>query len=286
LAMGSVEVPDLQSANTFIAGSYTKYSTCISSYEVMATASNVITTQAGSISAVAAQQIGSVPEQVISGLTLVVGIILMFLGYKLVRPVNFAAGAYLGYTASLILITIFLPSLSSCPAILATGTVSGLLVGLLCAMKRASVLAVLGVVAGEMIGDLFYKTFLAQILPEYVAFGCIGFFAVLLAVLSAYAGDFAFQAFCGFFGSYLVVVNVIKLVLVPYAPNGQSYLAFLSFKPELTQILVSGQAVAGSPYVLGPVVAVALLTTIGTYAQVVMLAKARQAEDTHRLIGK
>ena len=201
------------------------------------------------------------------------------LRYKLVRPVNFAAGAYLGWTSSLLLLTIFAPTLSSCPAILAVGTCSAVLVGLLCAMNRASVMAVLGVVAGEMLGDVFFKTFLASIAPEYIAFGCIGFFAVLLAVLSAYAGDFAFQCFCAFFGSYLAVCNFTKLVLVPYAPNGEQFLPFLSYKPELTQVMVSGKAIVGSPYLYGPVLVVAALTAFGTWAQVKLLAKAKKYEE-------
>lgn len=186
-------MPDLQTANRFISGSYDKYTTCISSYEIVTTATSAVSTQAGAATGLVTQFVGSLPQQVMSGLTLAVGLVLMVYGYKLVRPVNFAAGAYLGWTASLILLTIFAPTLASCPAVLAVGTCSGLLVGLLCAMKRASVMAVLGVVAGEMVGDVFFKTFLASLAPEYVAFGCIGFFAVLLAVLSAYAGDFAFQ---------------------------------------------------------------------------------------------
>jgi len=282
----SISVPSLDAANSFISGSYDRYTSCISSYEIVTQATSVVSTQAGAATGLVTQFVGSLPQQVMSGAALVVGLVLMVYGYKLVRPVNFAAGAYLGWTASLLLLTIFAPALNSCPAILAVGTCSGLLVGLLCAMKRASVLAVLGVVAGEMVGDVFFKTFLASVAPEYVAFGCIGFFAVLLAVLSAYAGDFAFQAFCAFFGSYLAVVNFTKLVLVPYAPNGSQFLPFLSYKPELTQVLVSGQAIAGSPYLYGPALAVLALTAFGTWAQVSLLARAKKAEDLQRLIAK
>lgn len=279
-------MPDLQTANAFIAGSYERYTSCISSYEIVTQASSAVSSQAGAASGAVVQFAGSLPTQVFSFLTLAAGLVLMIYGYKLVRPVNFAAGAYLGWTSSLLLLTIFAPTLSSCPAILAVGTCSAVLVGLLCAMNRASVMAVLGVVAGEMLGDVFFKTFLASIAPEYIAFGCIGFFAVLLAVLSAYAGDFAFQCFCAFFGSYLAVCNFTKLVLVPYAPNGEQFLPFLSYKPELTQVMVSGKAIVGSPYLYGPVLVVAALTAFGTWAQVKLLAKAKKYEEMTQLMGR
>ena len=124
-------MPDLQTANRFISGSYDKYTTCISSYEIVTTATSAVSTQAGAATGLVTQFVGSLPQQVMSGLTLAVGLVLMVYGYKLVRPVNFAAGAYLGWTASLILLTIFAPTLASCPAVLAVGTCSGLLVGLL-----------------------------------------------------------------------------------------------------------------------------------------------------------
>ena len=56
-----------------------------------------------------------------------------------------------GSTRSTVFVGLFvaLAGVIFAAAILAVGTCSGLLVGLLCAMKRASVLAVLGVVAGE-----------------------------------------------------------------------------------------------------------------------------------------
>ena len=282
----SISVPDLNTANAFVSGAYDRYTSCLTSYELVNTAASAVGGSAGAASTYAVQAVTSLPQQVLGGGTLLVGLVLMVYGYKLVRPVNFAAGSYLGWTASMILLTILAPTLTACPIIIAAGTASALLVGLLCAMHRTSVLAVLGIVAGEMLGDVFFKTFLASVAPEYVAFGCIGFFAVLLAALSAYAGDFAFQVFCAFFGSYLATSNFVKLVLVPYAPNGASYLPFLSFKPEFTQVLVSGQAVFASPYLYGPVLVVLGLTAAGTYAQAAMLAAAKKAEDMQSLIGK
>jgi hypothetical protein len=82
------------------------------------------------------------------------------------------------------------------------------------------------------------------------------------------------------------VVNFTKLVLVPYAPNGSQFLPFLSYKPELTQVLVAGQSMAGSPYLYGPALAVLGLTAFGTWAQVSLLARAKKAEDLQRLIAK
>ena len=75
--------------------------------------------------------------------------------------------------------------------------------------------SLLGLVAGEIVGDLFYKTFLASVFPDYVAFGCIGFFAVLLAAVAGNLGDFAWKLGCAFFGSYIALVSFIKLVSDP-----------------------------------------------------------------------
>ena len=101
-------------------------------------------------------------------------------------------------------------------------TTGVLLLGVLCGMKRSSMLVVLGVILGEIVGDNFYKLFLAAYVPEYIAFGCIGFFSVLLAVLMGHVGDFAVKVACAFFGAYMVTCNLVKLALIPYVPGGDT----------------------------------------------------------------
>ena len=154
----------------------------------------------------------SAPSQIVSALMLAAGVALLVWGYKLLRPVNFVTGAYLGGTISLLVLNIFTPALSNCPLIVACVCVAALFVGIVCACKRASMLVVLGITVGEIAGDLFFKTFLAALAPDYVAFGCIGFFAVLCGVFFGHAGDLAWKVGCAFLGGFLIVRNIIKLV--------------------------------------------------------------------------
>jgi len=214
----------------------------------------------------------------------------MLYGFRLVRPVNFVAGAYLGGTSSLILLQIFAPAFPNCYAIVAGATVCALVLGMVCYKKRTSVLVVLGIVLGEIVGDNFYKLFLASVFPEYVAFGCIGFFAVLLGVGAASFGDFFVKATTAFFGAYIVVCSILKLVVIPYVPKfGPQFVAFLSYKPALAKALTLSPEVTGpliaSPYVYGPVALVLLLTAIGTQTQLKLLAKEEDG-DMERLIRK
>lgn len=280
----SITVPDLAQANQYVQSSVDKYSACFNSYAALATA---YTTVAGPVGDAYRKTVAfstSWPEMVMSGVMLVVGAVLMLYGYKLVRPVNLAAGAYLGFTGSLILLQIFATSIDSCYVTMGVATGCAVLLGVACAAKRSSVLVVLGIVLGEIVGDNFYKLFLAAYLPEYVAFGCIGFFAVLLAVLLGHVGDFAVKLACAFFGAYMFTCNLTKLVLVPYVPGGAAFNAFLTYKPDVAKAIVLSSDVVtpliGSPYVYGPVLGVALLTAIGTTVQVRMLRSA-QGKDMH-----
>ena len=264
-------VPDINTANAFLAASFSEYQVCLTTYGV-----STAVDKATDVFGLAASATQSLPAQALSAVTLLLGLALCFYGYALVRPANLAIGAYLGGTVALMLLNIFAPTLSSCVVTVAFASAAGLITGLLCAAKRPSVMAMLGLVIGEIVGDLFYKTFLAAVAPEYVAFGCIGFFSVLLAVLAANLGDFAWKVGCAFFGAYLALSHLLKLVVVPYVPNGAQFLAFLAYKPDVARFLAAEgaadrQALIGSPYVYGPVLALALLTAAGTATQVALL---------------
>ena len=282
-------MPDLQTANTFITGSYDKYTQCIVNFELLQTVTGVVSQYSEPATATISATAASLPAQVLSASSLALGVVVLVWGYKLLRPINFLAGAYLGGTVALLLLSIFAPALASCPAIVLVATVCGLLLGVICAYKRASVIVVLGLVVGEIVGDIFYKTFLASFAPEYVAFGCIGFFAVLAGVLAGHAGDFAWKLGCAFLGADLAVNNFIKLVLVPYVPDGVKFEAFLAFRPDVTQAVQRASeyqgTLFGSPYVYGPVLVLILLTAVGTWLQQGLLTAAQKA-DNERLIMK
>lgn len=274
------EIPDLATANAFVSGSFDKYTQCIVNYELLQTVSGTVTEFTSPATSTIMSTAASLPAQVLSTTMLLVGVALLVWGFRLLRPVNLLAGAYLGGTVALLMLNIFAGGLDSCPAIVSIATASGLLLGVLCALKRSSVLVVLGLVAGEIVGDLFYKTFLAAVSPEYVAFGCIGFFAVLLGVLAGHMGDLAFEAGSAFFGAYLVVSNALRLAM-PFVPNGVEFEGFLAFRPDVTQSIARAaeyqDTVFGSAYVYGPVLILLILTVGGTLLQIRLL-KASQKD--------
>jgi len=274
-----LEMPDVQTANAFVTGSVDKLTQCIVRFELLQTVASTVADAASPIVSLQA----SLPAQIMSLAALITGIALLTYGYKLLRPVNFVAGAYFGGTTALMMLNIFVPALSSCLIIVLAASVSGLLLGVLCSLKRVSVLVVLGLVVGEIIGDLFYKTFLAAVAPEYIAFGCIGFFAVLAGVLAGHAGDFAWKLCCSFFGAFLVISSVLRLVIVPFVPDAIQFESFLAFKPDVPHKMLQRASehhstLFGSPYVFGPVLALLLLTAAGTWLQLRLL-KEEQSKD-------
>jgi len=192
---------------------------------------------------------------------------------------------------SLLLLKIFAPALTGCAVIVPVATVCGLTVGVLCALKREAVLVVLGLVAGEIVGDIFYKFLLSSITPEYVVFGCIGFFAVLMAALFGHIGDFAWKLGCAFFGAYLIIVSILKLVFIPYVPNGFKFNDFITFQPDFLSRKggESASTILGSPFMWGPTIALVGLTIGGTWLQVRLLKQAQLAAintDKEQLISK
>jgi len=285
----SLDVPDLASSKAFFAGSVDRFSTCVSSFGPVTAVSGVVTEKTGVVTGLVTSVTSSWPTQVFSAGIVVLGVMLMLYGFKMVRPVNFAAGAYAGSTTSLLLLNIFAPTLTNCGAIVGVGVACGLLVGLLCALKRGSVLAVLGLVAGEIIGDVVYKTFLLPLrVPEYGAFFCIGFFAVLCAVIVGQVGDFAVQVACAFFGAYMALTSGLKLAatLSP-PPYDAQLLAFGAFKPELSLALADDvDTITGSAFIYGPAIALLVLTAIGTYVQGNLLAASTKPGDMESLIRK
>ena len=125
-------MPDLQTANDFIRNSYSQYTQCV-------TGIGLVTQITGIASGVATPVVDgykTLTAQVINSALLVEGVTLLTLGYKLIRPVNFVAGAYLGGTVSMLLLKIFLPAVANCLATITLVSASGLLLGVLCMAKR------------------------------------------------------------------------------------------------------------------------------------------------------
>ena len=83
-------MPDLATANAFVSGSYDKYSSCVASYDIITTTTGAVSAQAGVATSYFVQIASSLPAAIFGTLTMIAGVVLMFYGFKLVRPVNFA----------------------------------------------------------------------------------------------------------------------------------------------------------------------------------------------------
>ena len=100
----------------------------------------------------------SVPWQAFSGLTLAISMLLMFLGWYLVRAVNLFGGLYIGASVSVFLLTFSAgtPLMGDCLAMISVVTVSSLLCAIICLVYRKSMYLVLGMIAGEIVGKFVY----------------------------------------------------------------------------------------------------------------------------------
>ena len=109
------------------------------------------------------------------------GALLLSVGFMLIRPINFAVGCYLGGSITLLLITLFAPVTTGCGIIVWFPVFAALGVGGLCAWKRGSMFAIIGLIIGEIAGRLVYNLTMRPLgLPEYLAFSCISFFSVVV----------------------------------------------------------------------------------------------------------
>ena len=167
----------------------------------------------------------SAPWQVFSGVTLACALGLLFLGWYLVRAVNFFGGLYIGASLSLFVLSLaatgtplvrpaygsaqesacasapeLAPSLrrlewalpgfwqaANCIAMLSIVSGSALLIAIICVVKRKSMYLLLGLIAGEIIGKFVYHLALEH--SEFFDFGTNTLYVSVgfFAVLGAYA---------------------------------------------------------------------------------------------------
>jgi len=228
------------------------------------------------------------PWQAFSGATLALALALLFLGFYLVRIVNFVGGFYLGSSLSLFLITLFaaeLPVMQDCKVLLGTVAGSALLVAMVCVVKRKSMYVLLGLIAGEIIGKFVY-----QLALERSGYGTntlyvsIGFFAVVGAYAVKEIGDLAWMICTALMGAYFTVTSLTELVLIPYLPDGKDYAAFLSYRPspiQMADVDVQVSTITGSQYLWAPIGAIALLTLIGLLTQLACYNKMMRSRKTN-----
>merc|ERR1711865_129913 len=229
----------------------------------------------------------SVPWQAFSGLTLAVAILLMFLGWYLVRAVNLFGGLYIGASVSVFLLTFAVgtPLMQNCLAMISVVVVSSLLGAIIRLVYRKSMYLVLGMIAGEIIGKFVYHLLLESAgLGSNTLYISIGFFAMVGAYAVKEVGDLAWMICTALMGSYFATTALVELVVVPYVPDGYNYAAFLAYRPSPN---VSGlhkdvQNFAMSKYLWAPLGAMLLLTLISLLTQLAcynqMMRKRKRAE--------
>jgi len=229
----------------------------------------------------------SMPWQAFSGLTLAVAMLLMFLGWYLVRAVNLFGGLYIGASLSVFFLTFATdtPLMQNCLAMTSVVGVSALLCAVICLVYRKSMYLVLGMIAGEIIGKFVYHLLLESAgLGTNTLYISIGFFAVLCAYAVKEVGDLAWMVCTALMGSYFATTAIVELVVVPYVPDGYNYAAFLAYRPSPN---VSGlhkdvQNFAMSKYLWAPLGAMLVLTVVGLLTQLAcynqMMRKRKRAE--------
>jgi len=147
--------------------------------------------------------------------------------------------------------------------------------------------AAIGIVVGEVIGRLFYSLTLQPLgAPEYLAFSCIGFFAVVVACLLYHIGDPTWIVVCSIAGSYLLVASLLQLCIAPILPQ-MGVQRFAEFRwPDITELGSSyynreyARYIAGDAAIWLPLLLVLGLAAYGYAKQQALLAKDKvQAEE-------
>lgn len=204
----------MEAAQTFVYGSFNR-----SSVHVLQTCF------AGEVSLVQSMTNGaltqtldvahSVPWQAFSGLTLAVAILLMFLGWYLVRAVNLFGGLYIGASVSVFLLTFAVgtPLMQNCLAMISVVVVSSLVSAIICLVYRKSMYLVLGMIAGEIIGKFVYHLLLESAgLGSNTLYISIGFFAMVGAYAVKEVGDLAWMVCTALMGAYFATTAFVELV--------------------------------------------------------------------------
>jgi hypothetical protein len=215
----------------------------------------------------------SVPAQAFSIAGFIAAMLLLFLGIYLVRAVNFICGFYVGSSLAMFLLDLFAmgtPLMDECAVLLAIVSGSALLVGIICLMKRRSMYALIGLVAGEIVGKFVYHLVLENSgYGTNTLYVSIGFFAVVGAYAAKEVGDLAWMICTALMGAYFATTAFVELVIIPYVPDGANYAAFLAYRPapSVTSIDTQVKDVSTSKYLWAPLGGFLVLAFIGLLTQ-------------------
>jgi len=244
-------------------------------FEPFVNVTTAVSAQTEAVQSVVVPSLASWPPQVFFALAILTGALLLLAGFALIRPINFCVGCYIGGSLAILALTLFAPPDTECGIIIGVPLVSALLAGALFAWKRGSMFAVMGLIAGELVGRVFFHVTLARLhAPEYIAFACVGFFAVVLSCFFFYVGDGIWICACSFTGAYIAVANFLQLLVVPFFPNLHlDHFIDLQW-PEITKLSDAeyrGYMVryfTSEPAIFVPLLVVCLLGAFGAYFQV------------------
>jgi len=274
---------DLDAATSVVSGAYGKFANCALTFDWIKMATKQVIGEEELLEASLASSITSWHPSIFTLLTMLLGVVLLLVGFMFVRPVNFGVGAYIGGSVSLLLLTLFAPATTGCATIVGVPVLIALLLGGICAWKRGSMFAVIGLVAGEVIGRLFFNLTLKGLgAPEYLAFSCIGFFAVVVACLMFYVGDLTWIVGCSVGGAYLLVSRTLQLTT--YFRPDWGLGAFVEFVwPDVTRLHDAyfmhryAAYLVSAPAIYVPLGLVCVLALFGTWFQLKLLAARKAA---------
>jgi len=164
----------------------------------------------------------------------------LFFGFMLVRPINFAFGAYLSGSIALLLLKALVKTHATCTIIFWIPVLVAMVFGSLAAWKRGSIFGLLGLIAGEVAGRYFYNILLRPFAaPEQLAYTCIGFFAVVMVVFLEFIGDVVVSLVCACLGAFTVTRDFTQLLVIPFLDHWSSdrLTAFVNFQyPDVTRL--------------------------------------------------
>jgi len=282
---------DIQSATEVVNGAYAQFTECAMAIDPVALATTMLIGKEEAMRTSLVARSRTWTHEVMDGVHIFFGLVLLFASFSFVRPINFCAGRYLGGSFSLLVLTLFAPVPTPCMIVFGMPTFFALLVGTAFVYRRGSLFAMFGLVVGEIVGRLVYDLLLGPLgAPDFLAYSCIGFFSVVLAGFMWQIGDAAWVVCCSLVGAYYVVLGIIQLavpILVWSMPIMANLDAFVQFRPpdmasagNMAYEKMYWKTVVSNPYIFVPLLVVLLLTVVGSRTQLRLMARAELTKSS------
>ena len=147
----------ISTASAVIMDTYKKFDQCAMTYNFVASGTSAVVGEEQMMSDWFNGHKSNFPPQLFTFLHMLFGVALLFVGFMLVRPINFAFGAYLSGSIMLLLLKALVKTGATCDVIFGLPVVTALLFGSLAAWKRGSMFGLLGLITGEVAGRYALK---------------------------------------------------------------------------------------------------------------------------------